>query len=146
VLCQIMGTMKFPAWHEAPEEILRMDGHCGLVAAWTVLHFFGKPISVPQIVKSCWHTKRYGVFTVNMAAGLKEHGLKVSFHSEPDDDIGSFEKHGYARAHRLGITVEPAVDLPVLLRERKRGRIPIVLFDTAANSGQFRRTQGTSRP
>jgi hypothetical protein len=65
--------MKFPEWWKAPEEILKMDGHCGLVAAWPVLHYFGKHISVPEIIASCRYTKRYGVF---LAAGLKEHGLQ----------------------------------------------------------------------
>jgi hypothetical protein len=45
------------------------------------------------------------------SAGLKELGLEVSFHSEKDDHIGGFEKRGYARARRLGIPVQPAVEL-----------------------------------
>jgi hypothetical protein len=129
--------MKFPEWWKASEEILAMDGHCGLVAAWSVLHYFGRHPSVPDIVSSCRHSKRYGVFSVCLAAGLKELGLQVSFHSEHDDHIGAFEKRGYARARRLGLSVEPALDLPSLLRERRRGRIPIVLFDTASESGHF---------
>ncbi len=129
--------MKFPEWWKAPEEILKMDGHCGLVAAWSVLHYFGKHISVPEIIASCRYTKRYGVFSVCLAAGLKEYGLQVSFHSDHDDHIGGFEKRGYARAHRLGLAVRPALDLPSVLRERKRGRIPIVLFNTPSDSGHF---------
>jgi len=102
--------MKFPEWWEAPGEIQDLDGHCGIIAAWSVLHHFGKSVAVPKIISSRRHTKRYGVFSVNLAAGLKELGLQVSFHSEQDDKIGGFEK---------------------------RGRIPIVLYDTPSASGHF---------
>ena len=129
--------MRFPEWRKAPAEILAMDGHCGLIAAWSVLHYFGKHVSVSEIVSSCRHTKRYGLFSVNLAAGLKELGLEVSFHSEKDDHVGGFEKRGYARARRLEIPVRPAVELSVLLRERRKGRVPIVLYDTASESGHF---------
>jgi hypothetical protein len=129
--------MRFPEWRKAPEEILAMEGHCGLVAAWSVLHYFGKQIPAAEIVSSCRYTKRYGLFSVLLAAGLKELGLEVSFHSEKDDHIGGFEKRGYARARRLGIPVKPAVELSVLLRERRNGRVPIVLYDTASESGHF---------
>lgn len=133
----MVNAMKFPEWWKAPEEILGMDGHCGLVAAWSVLHYFGKRVSAADIVASCRHTERHGVFSVDLASGLKEHGLQVSFHSEQDHHIGGFEKRGYARAHRLGVPVKPALDLPSVLRERKRRRIPIVLFNTASDSGHF---------
>jgi hypothetical protein len=74
---------------------------------------------------------------VDLAGGLKELGLEVTFHSERDDHIGRFERRGYARAKRLGIAVQPPVDLSVLLRERRKGRVPIVLYDTASESGHF---------
>ena len=82
-----------------------MEGHCGLIAAWLVLHYFGKQIPASEIVSSCRYTKRYGLFFVFLAAGLRGLGLEVSFHSEKDDDIGGFEKRGYALARRLGISV-----------------------------------------
>jgi hypothetical protein len=59
--------MRFPEWWEAPQEILGIDGHCGLLAAWSVLRHFGKRISVPKLVKACGYTKRHGVFTVGLA-------------------------------------------------------------------------------
>jgi hypothetical protein len=129
--------MKFPDWREAPEELLEIDGHCGLLAAWTVIRHFGKPTNVPKLVKTCRYTKRYGVFTVSLATCLLEHGLLVSFHSDPDSDIGEFERRGYVRARRLGLQIGPALDLPALLCERRRGRVPIVIYNTSSDAGHF---------
>jgi len=129
--------MKFPQLYEAPKDILEIDGNCGLIAAWMVLHYFGKPFEVPTLVKACRYTKRDGVFTVSLAACLKEHGLQVSFHSDPDNNIGEFERRGYVRARRVGLLAEPALELSALLRERKRGRVPIVIFDTCPDAGHF---------
>jgi hypothetical protein len=129
--------MNFPGWSDAPKPLLAMDGHCGLIAAWTVLRYFGKRVSLPNLVKACGYTKRYGVFTVGLAAGLKQHGLGVSFHSDPDTQIGRSEKRCYARACHLGVLAEPALDLPAVLRERRRGRIPIVFFNTSSDVGHF---------
>jgi hypothetical protein len=129
--------MKFPEWLEAPKELFEIDGHCGLLAAWSVLRYFGKPTDVPMLVRTCRHTKRHGVFTVCLATCLKEHGLQVSFHSDPDTNIGEFERRGYTHAHRLGLIVGPALDLPILLRARKRGHIPIVFFNTSSDVGHF---------
>lgn len=129
--------MKFPDWSLAPEEVLEMDGHCGLLAAWSVLRHFGKRVSVPRLVRACGHTKRHGVFTVGLAAALREHGLRVSFHSDPDHHIGGFEKRCYARARRMGVIAEPALELSAVLSELKRGRIPIVFYNTDSDIGHF---------
>jgi hypothetical protein len=134
---ELRMTMKFPEWWRAPEELFEIDGHCGLLAAWSVLHHFGKQVEVSQLIAECRYTKRHGVFTVCLAACLKEFGLEVSFHSDPDNQIGGFERRGYAHARRLGLLIEPAVDLPALLRERKRGRVPIVFFNTSSGVGHF---------
>jgi hypothetical protein len=129
---------RFPQWWQAPEEILDIDGPCGLVAVWAVLHYFGEKVEVSQIVKSCRYTKGKGVHTVDLAAALREHGLHASFHSELDEDISRFEKTGYNRARRFGVDIKPAVDLTHLLRERRRGRIPIVLFNNdGSDSAHF---------
>jgi hypothetical protein len=140
-----MTAVSFPEWWTAPDEILDLDGHCGLVAAWTVLQHFDKSISVPQLVSACRYTKLYGVFSVNLAAGLKELGLKVSFHSEPDNDIGAFEMRGYRRLKRLGVPVDSALEVSDLLSLRRRRRIPIVLYDTPSKSGHFSTILGTRR-
>lgn len=129
--------MKFPQWWEAPERLLVMEGHCGLVAAWTVLDYFGKRVSLTKLVSACNYTKRHGVFTVGLAAGLKEHGLQVSFHTDPDIHVGGFEKRCYARADRVGVLVEPALELSAVLDACKRGRIPIVFFNTCSDVGHL---------
>ena len=79
--------MKFPNWWEAPNELFKIDGHCGLVTAWAVLRYFRKRTSVPDLVEACRYTKRHGVFTVSLAAALKRHDLSVSFHSQRDTRI-----------------------------------------------------------
>jgi len=140
-----MPTMKFPEWWKAPEELLDVDGHCGPIAAWSVLHYFGKRVTAAQIMTACRHTKRHGVFAVHLAAGLKELGLQVSFHSEPDNDVGGFEMRGYRRLKRLGVPVENALDLSELLKLRKRRRIPIVLYDKPSQVGHFSIVLGTTR-
>ena len=129
--------MKFPEWWEVPEELIAMDGHCGIIAAWSVLRYFGVPTDAPKLVRACRHTKRHGVFTISLATCLKEYGLQVSFHSDPDNDIGGWERRGYAHARRLGLQMGPALDLPTLLLERKRGRLPIVLYNTPSGNGHF---------
>ncbi len=129
--------MKFPEWPEAPDELLGMEGHCGLIAAWMVLRYFSKRVSVPKLVAACGYTKRHGVFTVGLATGLKKHGLIVSFHSDPDNHVGGFERRCYAHARRLGIVAEPALELDAVLHERRRGRLPIVCFNTPSDVGHF---------
>jgi hypothetical protein len=138
-------AMKFPDFSDTPEELLEIDGHCGLLAAWSVLSYFGKQISAARIVASCRYTKRHGVFAVCLTTCLKEHGLRVSFHSDPDDNIGGFEMRGYARGRRLGLIAELAIELPDLLRERKRGRVPIVLFNTDSDIAHFSPLLGIRR-
>jgi hypothetical protein len=140
-----MPKMKHPDWWKAPEEILSLEGHCGPLAAWCALHHFGKKPLASEIISACHHTKRYGAFTVHIAAGLKELGLQVSFHTDPDDDIGGFEMRGYHRLKRLGVPVEPAISLPELLAQRRRGRIPIVLYDTLPEAGHFSVVSGANR-
>lgn len=127
----------FPQWWQAPKELIELDGHCGILAAWSVLAFFGKPIAVPKLIKACRHTKRHGIFAVALGAGLKELGLEVAFHTDPDKSICGFENRCYSRARQMGLEPEPAVNLSTLLRERRCGRVPIVLFNTDSGSGHF---------
>lgn len=133
----IIKGMKFPKWWEAPDELFGIDGHCGLVTAWTVLRYFGKCVSVSKLVEECRYTKRHGIFTVSLAAALKMYRLSISFHSDPDVHIGGFEQRCYAHARRVGIVAQPALELSEVLRQRRRGRIPIVLFNTPANCWHF---------
>ena len=129
--------MKFPDWWEAPDELFKIDGHCGLVAAWAVLRHFGKSVSVPKLVESCRYTKRHGVFAVSLAAALKTYGLSVSFHSQPDSHIGGFERRCYGYARRVGIVAQAPLVLSDVLRQHSRGNIPIVLFNTTEDVGHF---------
>ncbi|MFC6645383.1 hypothetical protein ACFQBQ_07240 [Granulicella cerasi] len=137
--------MKLPDWWSAPSKILKLDGHCGPLAAWSALHHYGKKPAAAKIISACRHTKRHGAFTVHLAAGLRELGLQVSFHTDPDNDIGAYEMIGYRRLKRLGIPVECAIGLPELLAQRKMGRIPIVLYDTPSEVGHFSIIVGASR-
>ena len=113
--------MSIPDWSQAPPALLAMDGHCGLLAAWQVLSHFGRRVPASRIVSACGYTKRYGVFTIGLAAGLVELGLDVAFHSEPDSRIRATEKRCYSRARALGISIEGALSLEqVLLTRRQR--------------------------
>jgi hypothetical protein len=129
--------MNFPEWWEAPRQLIRIEGHCGLLAGWMVLRYFGKRVSAANLIEGCMYTERHGVFTVALATALKEHGLGVSFHSDPDERIGGFERRCYAKARRVGIVAKPALELPALITARKRGAIPIVFYNTESNNGHF---------
>jgi hypothetical protein len=79
-------------------------------SAWKLSLFdvtISKRIPVPKVARA--FTKWHGVFTMGLAAGLKEYGLQVSFHSDPDTHLGGFEKRRYARAYRIGVLAEPAL-------------------------------------
>lgn len=93
--------------------------------------------SESNLVNACRYTKRHGVFSVSLAAALKAYGLSVSFHSEPDRKFGGYERRCYAYARRVGVVVEPALELAEVLNQRSRGNIPIVFFNTPANVGHF---------
>lgn len=136
--------MRFPDWAEAPDELFTIDGHCGLIAAWMVLRYFGKSVSIPNLVAASRYTKRHGIFAVSLAAALKTYGLSVSFHSERDAQMGGFERRCYAYAGRLGIVAEPPLELSEVLHRRRGGKIPIVLFNTPANNGHFFPLLGSS--
>jgi hypothetical protein len=97
-------------------------------------------------MRVCGHTKRHGVFTIGLASGLRRLGLQVSFHSQPDPAIGSFEGRLYARARHLGIRTEPSRSLKFLLQQRRRGRVPIVFYNTPSGLGHFSPLLGVRGP
>ena len=132
-----MASVQVASWWEAPDDLFSVDGHCGLLAAWMVLAARGRLVSVPELVRGCRHTKRHGIFTVSLAAALTEMGLAVDFHSDPDPEIGGFERRCYGRAHRLGVVARPALTVEQLLDKGRRGHLPIVLFNTDADMGHF---------
>jgi hypothetical protein len=114
-----------------------MDGHCGLLAAWMVLRHFKKRVSASDLKEACRYTKRHGVFTIGLAAGLKSYGLRVSFYTDPDFQIGGFERRCYAHAARMGLCPQPALELSAILEAQRAGAVPIVLFNSESNVGHF---------
>lgn len=142
---RLRASMNLPNWWDAPRTLLEMDGHCGLLAAWMVLKHFRKRVSVQALARDSSYTKRHGVFTIGLATCLKIHGLRVSFHTEPDPKIGGFERRCYARAARMGILPQPAVDLSSLAVALRRGEIPIVLFNLESGVPHFSPYTGTGK-
>ena len=63
--------------------------------------------------------------------------MTVAFHSDPDSEIGGFERQCYARARRLSVLPQPALDLDRLLTEVHQGHLPIVLFNTDSEVAHF---------
>jgi hypothetical protein len=129
--------MSIPDWSQAPLALLTMDGHCGLVAAWQVLRHFGLRVPASRIPPACGYTKRYGVFTIGLAAGLTELGLDVAFHSELDLEVRATERRCYARARARGIPIEGALSLEQVLQTRSQRAVPIVFYETADGQGHF---------
>lgn len=129
--------MSIPDWPQAPPALLALDGHCGLLAAWQVLRHFSRRVPASRIVPACGYTKRYGVFTIGLAAGLADLGLDVAFHSEPDPRVRAPERSCYSRARALGIPIEGALSLDQLLLTRRRRAVPIVFYDTPSGEGHF---------
>jgi hypothetical protein len=77
------------------------------------------------------------VFTIGIGVALAEHGLDVVFHSDPDPEIPPPERAMYARARRLGIPIEPAIDLSRLRHAIAHGSVPVIFYRTAAGEGHF---------
>src|SRR5262249_53723829 len=71
----------FPAYWNAPSQLLALDGCCGPVTAWGILKYFRIRASSAQIIEACRYTKRHGTFTIALAVALREFGLLVSFYS-----------------------------------------------------------------
>jgi hypothetical protein len=132
-----MPNLELPNWWQAPNSLLEVDGHCGLLSAWMVLRHFRRRVSTKNFLSACSYTRRHGVFTVGLAAALKIHGLQVSFHTQPDLEIGGFERRCYSKAARIGIQPQPPLELSGVLRTLNSGAVPIVLFNTKSDVGHF---------
>jgi hypothetical protein len=66
------------------------------------------------------HQKSGGLYCV--LSGCSQDSAPIRFlHSEPDENIGGFERHCYAYARRLGIVPEPPLELSEVLRRRTMG-------------------------
>jgi hypothetical protein len=129
--------MSIPEWWDAPIGLPRIEGPCGLVAAWQVLRHFQRRATVRRIALECGHTVKHGVFTVGLAAGLQSLGLDVEFFSDPDLEIGFTERRCYSRALRAGVCFSGPPDLTALLRASRGGAVLVVFFDTPSGKGTF---------
>ena len=89
--------MQFPNYDDAPKSLLDSDGHCGLLAAWTVLRYFGKRSSSARLTRACRYSRRHGVFTIGLATALAEHGLSVDFYSQQDPSPAPMERRHVVR-------------------------------------------------
>ena len=135
----------FPNLFDAPAKLWAVDGNCGLLAAWCVIKHYRRRTSADRLIRACGHTRRYGVFTIALATALREHGLDVTFHSQPDSDVKPLEQKFYRRAQDLQIPVLHPVSLPELLLHTSAGHVPIVFFDTPSGQGHFSPLLGERR-
>ena len=140
-----VGRKPFPRYEDAPRALRTMDGHCGLLAAWTVATHFHKRVSSATLIRQCGHTRRHGVFTIGLACALADIGLAVDFHTDPDPDPKPLERHLYPGAVRRGVQVLPAASVSMLLTTIGDGCIPIVSYDTAEGVGHFSPLLGVER-
>lgn len=120
--------MIFPDYLDAPASLLATDGHCGLLAAWTVLRFFGKRTSADKLRLACRFTERDGVFAIGLAVALREHGLGVSFHTEDDPAPRAVERRLYGRARRLKVAIHPPLSLAAVIAVVSDDCLPVVLY------------------
>lgn len=122
-----VGT--FPSLWDAPFALHELPGDCGPLSAWMVLRHFGRRVAARRVIEACRHTEEHGTFMIALAVGLRELGLSVRFHSEPDPEKQAIEEPCYALAESIGVEVRGALELPDLLAEIGEDRVAIVLFD-----------------
>src|SRR6266508_3291500 len=137
--------MQFPDYSEAPPGLLAVDGHCGVLAAWTTLRHFGMRSSAARLLKACRYTTRHGVFSIGLAVALAEHGLGVTFYSQRDRRRQTLERRLYNRARRLGVVIRRATNLRRLLAAIDAHHVPIVFYNTDENVGHFSPLLGMRR-
>lgn len=128
-----------------PKRLDRYPGNCGPVSVWMVLKYFRKRCCSDHLIESCGYTKECGCFTAGLALALNEYGLKVSFHSDPDDDPDPLEQKACELGRQKGVMMQPALDLPDLLKEITPARIAIVALDTDDGVGHFSPLLGAVR-
>ena len=129
-------TVSFPTFYETPLKLILMEANCGLVTAWSILKFFRKRTSSAKLIELCHHN-RNGVHTIALAVALRRHGLKVSFFSEPDSKPDTIEKRCFRVAKKIGIDVEPAINLDSLLAKLDSRSLAVVFYKTPEGSGHL---------
>jgi hypothetical protein len=137
--------VRFPDRASAPPGLHAIDGNCGLLVAWGVLRHFRRPSSARELVRLCRYTKKHGVFAIALAVALRERGLRVTFHTDPDPAPKRIERICYARASALGVNVKRAIGLPSLLKSVRPNQIPVVLYDSPQGAGHFSPLLGRRR-
>lgn len=126
----------FPHWVNAPSALLGLDGHCGPLAVWGVLRHLRVRTSAPSLIRALRHSTK-GVFTISIAVVLAEYGLEVAFHSDTDPDIQPLEHQLYAKARRLGVSIEPAASVQYLASAVRNERVPVVFYRLLNGEGHF---------
>jgi hypothetical protein len=129
--------LNIPLRGEAPIRIHQLPGNCGVMAAWGVLRYFRRRTSAGRLIQDCRYTIKHGVFTIALGVALREHGLKVTFYSDPDPAQKRIEQWCFQRAEQLGITIEPAIELEQVLALVTPQTIPIIIYDTDKATGHF---------
>ena len=133
-----------PSLWSAPATLLGLDGHCGLLTAWVALRHFHRRTSSAKLVRACGYSCEDGIFSVALACALHDHGLEVTFYTDPDLAMQPAEQPFYSRASSLGILVQPAAALDVLIAQVAAGRLPIVLYYTPEGGTHFSILTGSS--
>ncbi len=127
----------FPNYFDAPNKLLQLESNCGLITAWTILKYFKKRTSSAKFINLCCYTKKHGTFTIALAVALRKHGLKVSFFSELDPTPNAIEKRCYSVAEKIGVAIQPSIDLDILLSKIGSETIAVVLYNTPEDNGHL---------
>jgi hypothetical protein len=130
-------AMLVPSPWDAPRALLAAEGNCGLLSVWMVLKSYRRHTSSARILRACRHTKKYGTFTIALAVALREHGLEVRFHSEPDPSPRRIERAAYRVAAKAGVRLGPALRLQELLDRIGGHRTAIVYMEMPGGQGHF---------
>lgn len=132
-----MRLMDFPEYHDAPMQLLLMEGNCGPVTIWATLRHFKKRASSKRIIESCRYSKKHGTFAIAITTALRKFGLNVAFFTESDPSPHLIEQQGFRLADQIGVSINPAVDLKFLRSQIGQGRLPIVIYDAPDDEGHF---------
>lgn len=132
-----MALNRFPGYLDAPTSLLALEGNCGPISVWLVLRHLRMRTSSERIIRLCRYSRRHGTFTIALAVALREHGLKVDFHSEEDPFPMPIERQMYKIAQKSGIVLGNPLPVDELLGRIRGGEVAIVYFKTDNANGHF---------
>ena len=132
-----MASTPFPDYYKVPRVLFDLEGNCGPLSVWLLLRHFKKRASADRIIRLCRYTKRHGTFTVALAFALKEHGLRVQFHTEIDPAPMPVERTLIRMAERAGVVMDGPLHMDELIRRVRGGEVGIMAFDTDDGRGHF---------